>query len=376
MEILSADTCVRIETENKERIIYVKGSWSPSSFILKITDGLHAWICSGAEQIVADRASQWDQSASEYLADAQKHLTHQQPGSVYSFKSAGNGDMRLSWTLEKEGTKLEWRWKCEKAPNDQQVTSEILDFLLDANTRLSEEVVRKTRSFDRMKVEAEKCLAQSEKFKNEKIEFESAIYVKFVAVLNSKKAKLRELRQRCLHFEQATEKVQDDEQEFSDEETDKESDQSNDEGSSAVPTHDDSKNIADADFKKKPTRNVSEEIPPASTQVRDGENKNSENEKQNSMNETTDLDDLKKKPVKNAYKKGPTASKQVTDRENQNLENEKQNLKNETTDLDATQVLDEADVSKFFSQGEPLSSAAALLAVPEYTSAPKRRRRV
>lgn len=41
-----------------------------------------------------------------------------------------------------------------------------------------EEVVRKTQSFERLKGEAEKCLSQSEKFRNEKIEFESAVYAK------------------------------------------------------------------------------------------------------------------------------------------------------------------------------------------------------
>ncbi|KAM2086213.1 hypothetical protein ACFX1R_023773 [Malus domestica] len=57
-----------------------------------------------------------------------------------------------------------------------------------------EEVVRKTHSFKRLKVEAKKCVAQNEKITNEKIEFESAIYAKFLGVLNSKKAKLREIR--------------------------------------------------------------------------------------------------------------------------------------------------------------------------------------
>ncbi|XP_024035040.1 DNA repair protein XRCC4 [Citrus clementina] len=57
-----------------------------------------------------------------------------------------------------------------------------------------DEVVTKTQSFERLKVEAEKCLAQSERFKNEKLEFESAVYAKFLGVLNSKKSKLRELR--------------------------------------------------------------------------------------------------------------------------------------------------------------------------------------
>ena len=49
-----------------------------------------------------------------------------------------------------------------------------------------EEVVRKTQSFERLKGEAEKCLSQSEKFRNEKTEFESAVYAKvYYAVLTS-----------------------------------------------------------------------------------------------------------------------------------------------------------------------------------------------
>lgn len=45
-----------------------------------------------------------------------------------------------------------------------------------------EEVVRKTQSFERLKVEAEKCLAQSEKINDEKVEFESAIYEKVCSI--------------------------------------------------------------------------------------------------------------------------------------------------------------------------------------------------
>ena len=43
---------------------------------------------------------------------------------------------------------------------------------------VQEEVVQKTELFEKMKVEAEKCLAQSERITNEKVEFESEIYAK------------------------------------------------------------------------------------------------------------------------------------------------------------------------------------------------------
>lgn len=144
------------------------------------------------------RAEQWDQSVSEYIAFAERYLGFQQPDSKYGFEDAGKGHRRLSWTFEKQGTKLEWRWKCQPSSDSKQNIVEILDFLIDANIHLSEEVVRKTQSFEKLKVEAESCLLQSQAFSNEKAEFESAAYVKFIDVLNSKKTKLRELRDRIL----------------------------------------------------------------------------------------------------------------------------------------------------------------------------------
>lgn len=36
-----------------------------------------------------------------------------------------------------EGTKLEWRWKCQPSPNSKKTTADVLDFLMDANIRLS-----------------------------------------------------------------------------------------------------------------------------------------------------------------------------------------------------------------------------------------------
>lgn len=193
MESTTRHTCLKLEPQQGEPI-FVKGTWSPSRFDLSITDGLHAWICHASEEEVKERAAQWDQPVTEYVELAERHLGFQQPGSVYRFADAGDGHRRLSWTFEKEGTTLEWRWKFQPSPNSKETTAGILDFLMDANIRLSEEVFRKTQSFERLKVESEKCLAQSETINHEKEEFESAIYAKFLGVLNSKKAKLTEFR--------------------------------------------------------------------------------------------------------------------------------------------------------------------------------------
>lgn len=87
---------------------------------------------------------------------------------------------------------------------------------MDANIRLSEEVVRKTQSFDKLKEEADKCLQQSERFNNEKAEFEEATFTKFVAVINSKKAKLRQLKDKFSALESSDKAPKEDEENSTD----------------------------------------------------------------------------------------------------------------------------------------------------------------
>ncbi|KAL9310274.1 putative DNA repair protein XRCC4 [Arabidopsis thaliana] len=168
-------TCLHLEISGADPI-FVKGTWYHSRFD------------------ISRREQQWDQPVSEYLELAEQYLGFQQPNSVYGFSDAIEGSKRLSWTFEKEGTKLEWRWKCKPSDDSKKITVRILDFLMEANIRLSEEVVNKTRSFEKMKSEAERCLAQGEKLCDEKTEFENATYAKFLSVLNAKKAKLRAVR--------------------------------------------------------------------------------------------------------------------------------------------------------------------------------------
>ncbi|TKY51887.1 DNA repair protein XRCC4 [Spatholobus suberectus] len=184
-----------------EEPIFVKATWFPTHFHLAITDGQAAWHCHPSEEEVKQRAAHWDLPVSEYLQLSDRYLGLQQPRSVYAFDDAGDGHKRLSWTFEKEGMTLLWRWKCVQSPNSKKSNVEILDFLMGSNVKLSDKVVGENELFEKMKVEAEKCLAQSERIANERVEFESEIYAKFLGVLNSKKSKLRELRDKLLKRE-------------------------------------------------------------------------------------------------------------------------------------------------------------------------------
>ncbi|KAL1806461.1 hypothetical protein DCAR_0832261 [Daucus carota subsp. sativus] len=224
----SRHTCLKLDIGPDSGPVFVKGTWYNSHFELLITDGLNAWSCNGSEEEVKDRAFQWDQSVSEYIQLAERYLGFQHPESVYGFNDAANGHKRLSWTFEREGTKLEWRWKCRPSSNSKQSTALILDFLMDSNIRLSEEVVKKTQLSEKLKEEAEKCLAQSEKFCSEKAEFETAVYEKFLRVLNSKKAKLRELRDR-LSKQGASGKLEEEDEEVSTDKTESFDERSDDE---------------------------------------------------------------------------------------------------------------------------------------------------
>ncbi|CAJ2628089.1 unnamed protein product [Trifolium pratense] len=215
MEEKKRHTCLKLQI-NGEEAIFVKGTWFDTHFNLSITDGFTAWNCKASEEELKQRAAQWDQPVLEYVLLSERYLGFQQPGSVYAFADAGDGHKRLSWTFEKGGMTLHWRWKCMQSPDSKKTTAEILDFLMDANIRLSEEVVIKTELFEKTKVEAEKCLTQSEILANARVEFEHEIYTKFLGVLNSKKAKIRELQDQLSkqdnanksHEEEDTEKTE------------------------------------------------------------------------------------------------------------------------------------------------------------------------
>lgn len=94
-------TCLKLELQESQQPIFVKGTWFPSRFELSITDGLNAWICSASEDQVSDRAAQWDQPVSEYVALAERYLGFQHPDSVYGFADAGDGYKRVikNWSF-------------------------------------------------------------------------------------------------------------------------------------------------------------------------------------------------------------------------------------------------------------------------------------
>uniref|UniRef100_A0A7I4BUS0 XRCC4 coiled-coil domain-containing protein n=1 Tax=Physcomitrium patens TaxID=3218 RepID=A0A7I4BUS0_PHYPA len=80
------------------------------------------------------------------------------------------------------------------ASDPEIVTRDLLGFLLHGNEILTVDYVKKCRSFDQVLAENKALSEQNKRFAHEKKQFEQAVYKKFVAVLNSKKIKLKELK--------------------------------------------------------------------------------------------------------------------------------------------------------------------------------------
>ncbi|KAJ7297324.1 hypothetical protein O6H91_Y064500 [Diphasiastrum complanatum] len=100
MDSEGAKTCARMVLEEQgkpleKRVIYVMGIWFSDHFSLSVSDGLHSWTCLVSKEVIVNRASQWDVSVQEYIKDANFYLSHQQPGSIYSFTSVGESQMRV-----------------------------------------------------------------------------------------------------------------------------------------------------------------------------------------------------------------------------------------------------------------------------------------
>ncbi|BBM98184.1 DNA-repair protein XRCC4 [Marchantia polymorpha subsp. ruderalis] len=211
-------------------VIYVRSRWFASHFNLSISDGLNAWTCQPSPEEVSRKAFSWDYTVTQYLDQAKEHLDHQNPDCTYSFTSVGDGGRKLSWTLEKDGVRLVAHWKAEKSLDPRETTCTIMDCLMEWSSRLSEELQSKIKSFENMKAEATRLTAQTQKFRDQKIQFEDDIYRKFVAVLNSKKAKLRELRAEALRIPSPSKKKDKDDEVVEETDTEDELDESDEEG--------------------------------------------------------------------------------------------------------------------------------------------------
>uniref|UniRef100_A0A7I4BV77 DNA repair protein XRCC4 n=1 Tax=Physcomitrium patens TaxID=3218 RepID=A0A7I4BV77_PHYPA len=204
---LDNGTCIRLEVLEEldmstvKRTLFVKSVWeptrlSPTSFSLAISDGHRAWTFEGSETFVKKRAEVWDKNVSWVMDKLKLLLTVVQPGIAYHLTGMLDNHRKFSFEIQDMETNLSLtaNFSLVDASDPEIVTRDLLGFLLHGNEILTVDYVKKCRSFDQVLAENKALSEQNKRFAHEKKQFEQAVYKKFVAVLNSKKIKLKELK--------------------------------------------------------------------------------------------------------------------------------------------------------------------------------------
>lgn len=204
---LDNGTCIRLEVLEEldmstvKRTLFVKSVWeptrlSPTSFSLAISDGHRAWTFEGSETFVKKRAEVWDKNVSWVMDKLKLLLTVVQPGIAYHLTGMLDNHRKFSFEIQDMETNLSLTasFSLVDASDPEIVTRDLLGFLLHGNEILTVDYVKKCRSFDQVLAENKALSEQNKRFAHEKKQFEQAVYKKFVAVLNSKKIKLKELK--------------------------------------------------------------------------------------------------------------------------------------------------------------------------------------
>uniref|UniRef100_A0A7I4BUZ3 XRCC4 N-terminal domain-containing protein n=1 Tax=Physcomitrium patens TaxID=3218 RepID=A0A7I4BUZ3_PHYPA len=163
---LDNGTCIRLEVLEEldmstvKRTLFVKSVWeptrlSPTSFSLAISDGHRAWTFEGSETFVKKRAEVWDKNVSWVMDKLKLLLTVVQPGIAYHLTGMLDNHRKFSFEIQDMETNLSLtaNFSLVDASDPEIVTRDLLGFLLHGNEILT-----------------------------------------FVAVLNSKKIKLKELK--------------------------------------------------------------------------------------------------------------------------------------------------------------------------------------
>ncbi|GAQ79241.1 DNA-repair protein XRCC4 [Klebsormidium nitens] len=197
MATAAVTTCARLTVD--ERVWYVLGEWSKTHFTIRVSDGAQAWEGQVSADEVEKRANRWDWTPLKYVDAAVEHLREQQEEAKASYQVTEKDarTLQLAWEMKQageEGVPLRGLVNLEKTDDPGAVLRLMMDYMHRKRAQLEMELSRKTRAFRNMKEEADKCANQARGFAEEKAHLESDLYQKFAAVLNAKKAKIRELK--------------------------------------------------------------------------------------------------------------------------------------------------------------------------------------
>ncbi|XP_073234889.1 DNA repair protein XRCC4-like [Porites lutea] len=170
-----------------------------NGFDLTVCNGEQVWRETVDAGTVESMAQTADMSIAEFAAQTRRALTGQSTGQdnfVYHAKIHGN-HLQFSWKKHiGDGIKFQLgSLKLSKVDDSAVVVKNIFDLAVDQMAKLKQEMSSLKSDNERLSSEREDALRLLEKSVTAKEEMELDLFGKFATVLNTKKAKIRQLKE-------------------------------------------------------------------------------------------------------------------------------------------------------------------------------------
>ncbi|GJP43753.1 hypothetical protein CLOM_g3172 [Closterium sp. NIES-68] len=212
--------CARLQltADSESSGLYVLSRWGEAECELTASDGRTAWTCCVEEERMGEKAEAWGfQTPGEYNRDVLQAVLRQPPSALRftwgrrSKRARANQDQpatwQLSWPVRRSDLELRATLEFRAVEGEEQQRAAVAGILDRALTVAAAaqascgvhgivgqaEQQRSREACERLLREADKCLQQSDRFKEEKGRLEDELLGKFLAVLNAKKARIRKL---------------------------------------------------------------------------------------------------------------------------------------------------------------------------------------
>lgn len=168
-------------------------------FDLTICNGRQLWRETVSSSVVQSMAKAADMSVSEFAAQTGRALTGQatrQDNFVYQTKLRGT-DLQFSWKKNiGDGVKFQLgSLTLAEVDNRVPITIGVFDLAVDQMAQLKEEITSLMSKNARLSSEREEALKLLNECVTAKEHMETDLFEKFAAVLNEKKAKIRQLKE-------------------------------------------------------------------------------------------------------------------------------------------------------------------------------------
>uniref|UniRef100_A0AAV2ISC8 XRCC4 n=1 Tax=Knipowitschia caucasica TaxID=637954 RepID=A0AAV2ISC8_KNICA len=167
-----------------------------SGFQLLLTDVQNAWRGEVLEAAICEEAKELETNKEQYVRDIHQALTGAESSTSYSFTLTGSGT-HVSLAYEKVQEDISFRLgsvTLTALSDPADAVRDLLFYSMDKGNSLDQHNHKLEEQNLRLRQEHQRIVSQLKQYARDKEELESELYSRFVYVLNTKKAKIRNLK--------------------------------------------------------------------------------------------------------------------------------------------------------------------------------------